>query len=580
MKKYIFSLILLFSLCISVQASIFVSLQLDRTNTSLSDTVTLVLKIEGSRQSVSPQIRGLNNFTVESGGSSSYFNMINGKLSSGINTTYYLIPRKPGQFIIGPAEVKVDGRKYTSNQVVLEVKKSNKAARSSEPIFMKAFLSKSKGYIGEEFFYTLKFYSDQVVRDLALILPQDENFSLNQLGKPSEYISTINSKQYRVVEIKYSLNINKPGEFNLIQSIMKMKIVENRRQRRGFGGFFDDDFFSSAFSSTRPFSVSSNAVHLLVKSLPENGQPSDFTGLVGKFDIKASLSPDKVPAGESSTLSVIVKGKGNIHLIPDLKLPDLQDVKTYGDQPVLNSETTKAGLAGVKTMKWALVPQKEGEITISGLSLSYFDPEDEKYKRLTTTQLNLKVIPGQKQELVALSHLDNISTPLKKEVKFSNRDILPIHNSPKTIMVSSLNKATFLHKALLIFLPPGIFLLISFFQVYKGVNNKKTLIVKKAAARFYNNLKPLNQPDQIPDILKAFNIYLNERMKLGGGSLSSEEAENELIKRGVKKDLALTIKKIILELEACVYAGHQGDIKNLKISLIESVKKINKVIKS
>jgi len=74
-------------------------------------------------------------------------------------------------------------------------------------------------------------------------------------------------------------------------------------------------------------------------------------------------------------MTVTVRGRGNVRRVPELKIPSLDGVKIYADQPVVRSENDGEGTIVTKTMKWALVPEREGRFQIPSLALSYFDAE-------------------------------------------------------------------------------------------------------------------------------------------------------------------------------------------------------------
>ena len=108
---FIIFFIILVSLAPAIaSAEISVSLKLDRPQAGLTDSVQLVVSVAGSRDTGSdPDIQGLENFTVRSGGTSSRIEFINGRMSSGIEYTYFIQPQKVGSFTIGPASVQIDG---------------------------------------------------------------------------------------------------------------------------------------------------------------------------------------------------------------------------------------------------------------------------------------------------------------------------------------------------------------------------------------------------------------------------------------------------------------------------------------
>ncbi len=165
-------------------AKISLSLKLDRSEILLVDSVLLIVSVGGSRDSDStPDIRGFENFDVRSGGTSSRIEFINGKISSGVDYTYFIQPQKIGIFQIGPARVLIDGKPYTSNSAKLRVVQpvGGKGANRN-PIFLTAELSDDAVYVEEQTIYTLKLHLRRNVRNINLNLPETENLVFKQIS--------------------------------------------------------------------------------------------------------------------------------------------------------------------------------------------------------------------------------------------------------------------------------------------------------------------------------------------------------------------------------------------------------------
>ena len=128
--------------------------------------------------------------------------------------------------------------------------------------------------------------------------------------------------------------------------------------------------------------------------LPQEGRPADFSGLVGSFTLESTVEPRQLKAGESVTLTATVRGRGNAKRIPELKIPPLDGLKIYADQPVLKDENDGEGVVVSKTMKWALVPERDGRYRIPALAMSYFDTAAGRYRTLKTAEATLSVAPG------------------------------------------------------------------------------------------------------------------------------------------------------------------------------------------
>ena len=296
--------------------------------------------------------------------------------------------------------------------------------------------------MSREVIYSLKLYRRVDVYDFAPSLPEIEHIVFQQLGKPREYQTKIAGADYQVLEVRYALSASREGEYAIGPSKMNMTAVMQRGKQSLFDDFFKDPFFKSpfsTFSSGRPLTVATSPLELKVLALPEEERPADFSGLVGDFRMESRLEPSSLKAGESATLTVRVSGKGNVNRIPDIDLPELPFARTYGDQPVLETARGDSGIGGTKTMKWALVPQKEGQFEIPALKLSFFNPETGKYDVLHTSGHTLSVLPGATRETPAATASSSAAAaaekPAKKEIQQIGEDILPIHMSAGNLAV-------------------------------------------------------------------------------------------------------------------------------------------------
>ena len=559
MKRATIFLTAIFLLVISprpANADVSVTLRLDRNEATVTDSITMLIKLSGVRKSDSkPILNGLESFDVKRTGTSSRVEIINGKVNSGIDYTYIIQPKKTGTFKIGPAEVKVKGKIFRSNiesLKIVEPKRSSGANRG--PLFLRAALSSKKIYVEQGVIYTLKLHCQKRVGDLSLNLPEIEHLTFKQLGKPVEYQGVYNGESYKILEVRYSLTASEEGIYAIRPSRMNMTVFESRRRSRG--SLFDDPFFS--MSSKRPMTLDSEPLELEVVPLPDKGRPAGFSGLVGTFEIESSLEPSRIKAGESATLTVCLKGRGNIKRMPDLKMPDLDQIKVYADQPVLEDKTDSKGVTGAKTMKWALVPETEGQCRIPPLAVSFFDTGRHKYRTIKTRPHSLTVLPGEAVQVRAPAGPERGKEKqgtAKKAVKEIGHDILPVHASIKDLTTGSR-------------VPPGgpVFwavLLLPLF-VYGGtlfglkIGRKSTASVtaakaKRAAKVFIRQCRQ----DELGsnELITSITEYFNDRFGLAVGSLTADEAAGIMESKGVSSETTGKVKNVIQTLEDTVYTG-------------------------
>jgi len=585
MRKFLFCLIFWIAILTIpglAVAEIAVSLKLDRPQAELTDSVQLVVSVAGSRDSGSePDIQGLENFIVRPGGTSSRIEFINGRMSSGIEYTYYLQPQAAGSFTIGPAVVEIGAKTYASNRETLRVvRPAGSQGADRGPIFLEAGLSTPAVYVEEQAIYTLKLYLRKSVRDISLDLPETQTLAFKQLAKPAEYRSTRAGREYNVLEVRYALVPAKPGAITIEPARMSMTVMDpgSRSGRNPFGDPFFKDPFSS-FSTGRPLTIAGPALQLEVRPLPEAGKPPDFSGLVGSFKMWSKLDPVSLKTGESATLTVSVSGRGNVNRIPDLKFPELDRIKVYADQPVLESTQDEKGLRGTKTMKWALVPEKDGRLEVPPVAVSFFDTENRVYKTLRSSDYILSVLPG-KTEKVSVAATNGAATngegAAKHAVEELGRDIFPIHTvMPDFGTANRLHLEGWLLTAMF-GLPFIIYLaaLCGFKLRRSTAAGQAEIAAKKAARRFCR--KYGRGGLAAAELLELLRDYLNNRFALSYGSLTPPEAFRILREGGVGAGTAEKLQGIIQHCENAVYSGKGEEVVPAAEDLVRLIKKIEK----
>jgi hypothetical protein len=558
-------------------AKISLSLKLDRSETQLVDSIQLIVSVGGSRDSDStPDIRGLENFDVRSGGTSSRIEFINGKISSGVDYTYFIQPKKIGTFRIGPARVLINGKTYTSNTAKLRVVKpaEGKGAAPS-PIFLTAELSDDTVYVEEQTIYILKLYLRRNVRNINLNLPETENLIFKQISKPTEYPGTRSGQNFQVIEVRYAVVPSKAGSYAVDPAKMSMTVLQSRRSSKR--GFMNDPF--SSFTSGRPLSVTSKSLQLIVRPLPQKGKPPDFSGLVGKFKMWSKLEPVSLKTGESATLTVSVSGQGNVNRIPDLKMPELSHIKIYADKPVLESTQDSNGTKGSKTMKWALVPEKDGRLEVPPVAVSFFDTEHHRYKTLKSAKYTLSVLPG-KKETIMVSEPNRAAISdngaVKQTIRELGRDIFPVHSAMQNFKtVSRLQLESRLFWAMLV-LPFALYL-----GTLGGLKLRRhsragqpDIMAKKAAREFNKHYRKHELTSRT--LLQLIRNYLNHRFGLSYGSLTPQESVKILISQGVGADTAEALQNIMLQLENAEYTGQGMEAVAIDSDLVLLIKRIEK----
>ncbi len=622
------SVALLFALYpFQVSAEISVTLKLDRKEATLSDAIKMVVSISESepRNSEShptldsqesdylggtdkffgsdsrPILNGLESFDMAPGETSTDLGVSDGDLSARVDYIYLIYPKKIGTFQIGPVEVAIEGKTFQSNTATLVITEQPRSS-DVEPevlpfrelsegmaklypqspdvdyetlIFLRAALSTAKVYLEEQVVYTLKLFRKARVSNIDLDLPETEYLTFKRLGDQREYKGVYNGQEYKVLEVRHALIPSKTGALRILPTKMTMIVYPPGEADRGT---FDTPLYALTTGIER--AVESGPLELEVIPLPEDQRPDDFSGLVGSFQIDSLLEPPTIKAGESAILTVFLSGRGNVDRIPDLKLPKLEQTKVYPDLSVLKMEPDAKGLTASKTMRWALVPEKEGHYEIPSLSISFFDTKTKKYRALKTPPHSLSVLAGGKgQVFSAGKEGEATGAALKHAVRELGRDILPVRGSVEDLATGFRVQSGGL--AFWVILLAPLFVYVGTFWRMKSQNRTDRAIAvikaKRAAKKLVRQCRQAGLSSN--DLALSIRNYLNERFGLSVGTLTPDEAAEILESRGVSIETAKELRKLIGKLEDAVYTGKGDEASEMGKQIPKLVKQIKREIR-
>ncbi|WP_343747092.1 hypothetical protein [Fluviicola sp.] len=158
----------------------------------------------------------------------------------------------------------------------------------------------------------------------------------------------------------------------------------------------------SIFSKTIRFRSAGLTIN--VKPLPNNA-PKDFIGAVGDYRLTQKNPTGEIKEGDVFTLELIVSGFGNIHNsnTPKLVLP--KGCSIYGDpERVEDIDFTESGAEGMITYRFNIQVLDGKDLEFQAPSISYFDPEKEKYQTIKGNPFRIKVIPDKSFNPVVASN--------------------------------------------------------------------------------------------------------------------------------------------------------------------------------
>lgn len=504
---------------------------------------------------------------------------INGKVSRSeiYSYVFILLANEPGSFNIAPATITIEGKKYQSNPVTINVlgqrpspsapgaaqqpgqqqKGARQGTAADDPgdeIFLKASVSKQSPYLGEQVILTVKLYTP--TSRLSIVptrLPSYEGFWPQDLQADitqyPQYNETVNGKTYRVAEVrKVALIPQKTGALTIAPAEQLVEYQVRVKGRSPFGDdpFFNDPFFKDFFDNsgfgdqvqTVQKSLKSNALTLNVKALPAARKPLDFSGAVGSFSFKGNFSKNELSVNDALNLRLTVTGSGNLNLLekPAVNFPP--DFEVYDPKILDHLQYRTSGISGSRTFEYLIIPRTAGDFTLSPVTFSYFDPGKNAYVTLSTEQETVRVNKG--------------SGPSASDAG-SGRDVKYISNDIRYIKEGSLNLTptgfTFYGSTpfwLLLILPVILFI-VFILLLRKHVKTKADvtgLRRRKATAIASRRLRKalvLMQKQQDAGFFSEISValwgYISDKFSIPLSSLSMETTKSELEQRNVSSEI-------------------------------------------
>ncbi len=523
----------------------------DRNQATVGESVALQVIIEGGNAEI--DLSGLAGFQTISRGSTSSFQMINGRTSRQVIHNYALIPLAAGNQTIPAIPVAIDGEVVQTQPITIVVSEQPPAESGQRDVFVTAEVSEATPWVGQQIAYTFRLFNAVQVAEATFQAPAFDGFNAQELEDRSSHRTVINGREFVVTEVVFILVPLKAGAIEIEPAVLQVGLLQGRRRPRPFAGM--DAFFGRTEMTTRM--LETDAVAVTVAPLPTPPPGTTFSGLVGSFDIAADLEKADIRVGDATTLTVTVSGAGNIMDAPEPAIPAPTGFKRYADNPESQVQMTPQGYSGSKTFRTALVPVQPGQFRIEPIVLTYFDAAAGAYRSPATAAFDIAVAPSE----TAATGIDRFRTAplappgLKKRVEFTGRDILPLKAGLETLAPQrSLAPAWF---ALLLLVPVIGFIATT---IVLRMTRKDDSPARVMADRAQQALKAaavagLSDTQFLSALYRALVSAIHAKQQVVGASLTWSEARTVLVDIGWDPDQADATAKLLESIESFNYSG-------------------------
>ncbi|WP_282017121.1 BatD family protein [Salegentibacter mishustinae] len=397
MKLKFLILSILFFTGLSLQAQVRFEAKVSKNKLGVNERLRVDFEMNQDGDNFRPP--SFDGFTVVGGPNQAVSNRwINGDRTYSKTYSYYLQPNSRGRKTIAQAEITVDDKVYKTTPVDVEVTAAvekptdgdDSELIASDNLHLVAEVSDASPYLNEGITVVYKLYVSPRIsvsnfREVDSPKFSDfwsQNIEIRELRPENgEY----QGEPYRYVVLKKAvLYPQKTGELELEPLTLSVS-VDVPSDRR--------DIFGSRIYKTINKTVAAGTRTIDVKPLPD-GKPAGFTGAVGKFSMDVSTTKEKLKASESLEAKVEIRGNGNLNLfeLPALEVPS--SLEMYSPERIENVTTTLNGKQGSIIDNYTIVPTRKGQYPIKPLNFSYFDPQSETYKSLSSQEIVIEVEEG------------------------------------------------------------------------------------------------------------------------------------------------------------------------------------------
>jgi hypothetical protein len=537
----------------------------------LGEQFRLAFTVNAKAQNI--KLPDLSDFEVLMGPStsqSSSFQIINGVSSQSVSFSYLYVLRakKEGKFTVNPGTITVDGTDYKSNSQSIEVVKGSSKPSSggvdtptSTPgsvpkndLFVRLNLDKRSVYKGEHLTATIKIYSKVNLNGFEDIsIPNFEGFWSQDIQLPQQISlqrETYNGEIYNVGTLKKTLLFPQQTG-NITIGAVKIDCIVQQRVKRSQSMF--DDFFDS-FANVKA-TITSDPVSVHVLPLPT--APAGFSGAVGKFDIRSSITSKNVKENDAITIKLDVTGNGNIKLINPPKITFPADFEVYDPKTNSNFNASEQGLNGNISFEYLFLPRFAGTYTIPAVNFVYFDTDSKRFVSKSTEEYQIRVVKGD-----GTRSNQTINSIAKEDLKQIGTDIRYIKTG--AIQLKPKGHIFFGSFSFYLLYLGGILTLLAIYllnqkrirenaNVARMKNKKASKVALKRLKEASGHLSKGSAEKFYESVERAFWGYLSDKLTIPVSELSREKASDELAKHSVS---AAIIERFVKILDTCEFARY------------------------
>lgn len=548
-KGFILCLVFILPLLASGQASFEAFTDARQVVLNSYFDVTFMLRNADGENFIPPSFE---DFSILAGPSRSLSTtIVNGKVSKEMGYVYTIQPLRTGNFKIGSASIRVNGKTLRTKPLQVEVVASKDLGKSNpvNQVFVRAELNAKNAFIGQQVTLDYKLYTAVNVDSYSILEESEyQGFFAEDLRRFDDppVREVIKGVQYVTKILKrVALFPQQAGWLAISPLKLEMAIFKENPKEEGF-------LFNR---QVQRIFVESDEVKLNVNALPPN-PPASFSGAVGNYAANFTINQNNVSTDDAISIRLTLSGNGDIKRAqpPRLVLPDsfeVYDPKVLGED---FSEDLNGELTGKKDIEYIVLPKRTGTYQLQP-AFSYFDPNRKKYVTISQPSFNVTVSQG--SQPVKESSIGERSSPAEEDIRFIKTDLQLSQPG-----LNFFGNPLFWALTVLPFLLFGGIILIKRNQLQRGNIDPVQLRINRARQEALQRLKTAEQHLKVnasrafyDEISKALLGYVCDKLQIPGSELTKDNVREKLHSLNVDEVLINNFMQIIQTCEVALFSG-------------------------
>ena len=539
-KAILYSLVSLVALLVSTYTLHSQNVRVEVPPTVIQGTpFQLVYTIQGEAEIErfdNPKLNGLKVLYGPARQTMSSFHSVNGRSTSSSSTslTYTLLAEQAGNYSVAPTTATIGGRKVQvqgANVRVLPRKggAAESSATGSGRYLYRAIPGVTTVYEQQAIPVQYKLYSTTEFEISSLKAPEYDGFisasEAEDDGRRQLVLENYQGTNYRTVVIREDVLFpQRAGTLHLPVSEIGIRIPLH--------GQDDDPFFGSTTIVDKD--LRTTPVPIEVRPLPTEGKPSDFSGAVGAFRMKAELLTKAPKTNESVTIRY--------------------------EQSISSNN-----VRGKKVIEYFAIPRRVGKVTIPSVSFSFFNPQTRRYETLHSQSFTLDIKQGKASSALAGEGADGAIVhqqgmlPVRGEL---GEDGIPLFGLIKGLGYPALYLALFA-------LACGGYTLLARSRRLRADSlsynaSRANSVATKRLRQAHKLMREGSRDAFYEELMRALWGYLGDKLRLPVSELSRASVSQILSDRGLEQSLIGELTAVIDEAEFARFAPvREGDMQHL-----------------